>query len=75
MYFCQVEALAQKDWIKATAAFGRGYSQLLVFSQANSSKLAGVFEIQRCIDKGAIFEIPKESQSEELEAADSAIFS
>lgn len=26
-----------------------------------------LFEIEKCIDKGAIFELPKESQSEEME--------
>lgn len=53
----------------------RIYSQLLVFSQANSNKLVWVFEIEECIDKDAIFELPKKSQSEELEAIYSAIFS
>lgn len=46
-----------------------------MFSQANSNKLVRVFEIEKHIDKGAIFELLKESQSEELEAVDSAIFS
>lgn len=53
----------------------RIYSQLLVFSQANSNKLVRLFEIEKYIDKGAIFELPKDSQSEEMEAVGSAIFS
>lgn len=44
----------------------RIYYQLLVLSQANDNKLVGVFEIEKCT---------KESQSEELEAVDSALFS
>lgn len=39
----------------------RIYSQLLVFSHANSNKLVGMFEIEKCIDKGAVFELSKES--------------
>lgn len=53
----------------------RIYSQLLLFPQANSNKLTGVFETEKCTDKGSTFEFPKESQCEELEAVDTAILS